>query len=220
MTTIHFDPASEFDVPAGTYSVRFEGLVDKEPFENSRYARPGEPPEPRWGWRFRVLGGEQDGKVIEEVTGRKATRKARLTQLLSWLMGGNLQPGTDVRVEDLVGRTYRLVWAPNPNSEKGNNHIAHLEPAAAGGNGAAAADAPPPPPRAKRPATPAASEGAEFWVDVGEGRPPVKKSRSAVEEMIREGGLDADALQVQEVGKPATGWMRASECGFEGPIPF
>jgi hypothetical protein len=216
MTTIHYDPTSEFDIPDGTYIVQFSGMVDKEPFENSRYAKPGEPPEPRWGWRFRIRGGEQDGKTYEEVTGRKATKKARLTQMLTWLVGGNLQPGTDVRVEDFVGRTYRMVLGPNPNSEKGNSHIVHLEPVAADGNGAAAAQAPPPPPRAKRPA---ASEGALFWVDVGEGQPPVQKSRRALEEYIREGGLDPDVVQVREVGK-ATGWVPASQFGIEGPIPF
>jgi hypothetical protein len=208
VTTIHYDPTSEFDVPAGTYTVRFEGLVDKEPFENSRYAKPGEAPEARWGWRFRILGSEQDGKLIEQDTGRKATRKAKLTQLLSWLMGGNLQPGTDVRVEDLVGRTYRLIWAANPNSEKGNNHVHHLEPVAGTGTGTAPTEAPPPPP----PAT----AGDRFWVLV-DGK-VVQKDRAAIAATIQEEQLPPASLMLRPAG--SSQWVPASTLGFAEPIPY
>jgi hypothetical protein len=218
MTTIYYDPTSEFDVPAGTYTVRFEGLVDKPPFENSRYAREGEEPEPRWGWQFRVLGGEHDGKLIEQDTGRKTTRRAKVTQLLSWLMGGNLQPKTTVRVSDLVGRTYTLILAPNPNSEKGNNHIAHLEPVAADGNGAATAQAPPPPPPPlKKPPASASAGGGRFWVVI-DGQ-TVEKTRDAIEEWLREDQLDPAEVQVCPVGKGTT-WGAANEHGFVDPRAF
>jgi hypothetical protein len=201
------------DVPAGTYEVELYAVEDRKGFENGKYDSSG---KPRLAWLFRVLSGEHRGKTIEQNTGAEPEGpQSKLSQLFAMLLGRPLKQDEDVYEDDFVGRHFMLVWALNSKSEKGRNHIVALTPLPATpvGNG----EAPPPPP--KRLATPAASEGAEFWVLVEEGQPPVKKSRSALEEYVREGGLDPDALLVQEVGK-ATGWVPASRCGVQGPIPF
>jgi hypothetical protein len=213
VTTIHYDPTeSDFDVPAGTYAVRFEGVVDKKPFENSAYTKPGQPPEPRWGWRFLVLEGDQKGKTIEQETGRKATKKSKLAYLLNLLLAGDLKAGQNVEVEALIGRTYRLTWAVNPDSPKGNCHVSHLLPLAAPtANGSAPGPAPGP--------TPADSDTPPtqtFWVEVdGE---VVKRDRAAVADLLESTQRSAATLMLCPVGSKT--WALASDLGFADPVPF
>jgi hypothetical protein len=196
-------------VPPGTYDVELVAVEDRKPFEGSKYGRG----DPRLGWRFKVLAGEHQGEVIEQNTGTiPSGPKSKLTQLLTMMLGRKLGRGERVDGDAFIGRRWKLTWAVNPESEKEYCHVVALAPLAVG-NG----DAPAPSPR--RPITPAVSEGAIFWAIVEEGQPPVQKSRSALEELIREDRLDPKKVLVQEVGK-ATGWMPASQCGFKEPDPF
>jgi hypothetical protein len=205
------------ELPPGSYPVELSSIEDRKPFENARYGNDG---EPRLGWRFRLLSGPHQGQVFEQGTGSEmGGPKSKLTQLLTMLLGRKIAQSEKVDGDQFVGCRYLMTLQVNPDSQKGRCHIVALTPLAAAEVGGGEAPPPPPLPPPKRPATPAASEGAEFWVNVGEGQPPVKKSRSALEEYIRECGIDVGVLQVQEVGK-ATGWVPASQVGFEGPIPF
>jgi hypothetical protein len=203
----------KFDaVPPGEYDVELVALEDRKPFEGSKYGKG----EPRLAWRYKILSGPHQGEVIEQNTGadpKFGGPKSKQTQTVTMMLGRKLAKNEKIDGDAFVGGRWRATWAVNPESEKGYCHIVAMRPLEVG-NG----EAPPPPPP-KYLATPAASEGAEFWVLVEEGQPPVKKSRSALEEYIREGGVDPGAVLVQEVGK-ATGWVPASQCGFQGPIPF
>jgi hypothetical protein len=202
---------SRYDVPAGTYEVEFVGVEDRKPFDGpGKYGR--QDTSPRLGWLFRIISGPLAGQVIEQGTGSHLVPKSRLLALLTMMLGRRLAPGDEIDPDALKGRRYQLTWSINPDSPEGRCHITGLTPLAVG-SGAA----PPAPPKPL--AAPPPSEGALFWVLVEEGRPPVQKSRSALEEMIREDQLDPNALLIQEAGK-ATGWVPASQCGFQDPNPF
>jgi hypothetical protein len=168
LPTIHCDTSgADFDLPEGDYLARFESLKDLEPFANSIFLNDdGTPkaPEPRWGWRFRVLEGPQRGKVLEQVTGRKVGHSdaCKLNHVLHMLQGRPVADQQAFRVADFVGRTYRITWAANPKSKKNRCHIVAMRevqhtpdngaaaPPPAAGNGAP----PPNPPTAPRPALP------------------------------------------------------------------
>lgn len=130
MGLITYNPGeSKFDVPPGTYLTRFIGCVDKEPFQDSRFAKPGRPPEPRLGWQFEVVTpGASLGKIIEQNTGTFPSSKSGLVRLLNMLLAnqGGLQPGQSVDPQSFVGHVYQIQWLPNPSSEKGNPYIAGL----------------------------------------------------------------------------------------------
>jgi hypothetical protein len=208
-----FKNSSKFDdVPAGTYEVELYAVEDRKGFENSKYDSSG---KPRLGWLFRVLGGEQFGKTIEQNTGAEPDGpQSKLAQLLTMLLGRPLKQDEEVHEDDFLGRRYTLVWALNSKSEKGRNHIVALTPlpAARVGDGGA----PPPPPPPKKPLAVADAGGGRFWVVI-DGQ-TVEKSREAIEEWLREDQLDPAEVQVCPVGK--TTWGAASEHGFVDPRAF
>jgi hypothetical protein len=229
---IKYNPEDQrFDVPAGTYLVRFEGTRDKPPIKDSKY---GGSDEPRMGWRFKVLGppgNQQVGKVIEQETGTYPSPKSKLVYLLNLMLGGSLQPGQEVDVEGLAGRTYQLVWAVNPASEKGNPHVAALVAAEVPAEGRAGADngrqaatsvsimtpAQDIPPPLHQPMTPA-MVGDLFWVVREPGEDPAKMHRTSLQEFIRDRRKDPKTVKVCPLG--TTVWKTAAELGFADGVPF
>jgi hypothetical protein len=197
----------KFDaVPAGTYEVQLVAVEDRKPFEGGKY---GGGSEPRLGWRFKVLSGPHQDKVIEQGTGTTlGGPKSRLTQLLTMMLGRKLAKGERVDGDALIGRRWQLVWAVNPESEKEYCHVVALTALPNG-------EAPPLPPRSL---TPNDTGGGLFWVIVGEGQPPTSLNRAGVETLIKERNLDPRFLKVCPVGKQD--WGTAEAHGFADITPF
>lgn len=185
------------DVPSGTYEVEFVGTIDKPPFTEGRFSKPGRPPEPRLGWHFKILSGHLAGKIIEQGTGTYPAPKSKLVYVLNLMLGGTLQPG-QVNIAALKGRRYHLMWSRNPDSEKGLNHVAGLMPVSG--------SAPPPPQNG--PAPPPPSGTAPPPPPPGAGHAPspppdpkcwfvLKGQASAVEMTVAEFRRQVDALIVR-----------------------
>jgi hypothetical protein len=123
---------SKFDVEPGEYLARFIELKDKDPFENSKF---GNGNEPRYGWQFEIVGPPGTpmmGKIIEQNTGTNPTKRSGLIRLLDMMIPGGIQPKQTVNPPDFIGRLYRINWKVNPDSDKGNCHIAFLAEVGAG----------------------------------------------------------------------------------------
>lgn len=202
------------EVPAGVYEVEFVGTVDKEPFKDSRFAKPGKAPEPRLGWHFKILSGPQAGKVIEQGTGTYPSAKSKLIYLLSLMVPG-LQAGRAVNTDTLVGRRYWLTWGVNPSSDTGGLHVAALMPPPAAGAappappyaGRQPAPPPPPPPSAPR----AQADPAEAWVFWDSAHNTERSlTRGELAEMVKG---DARALDEYVRRPDKADWVRVSTLG-------
>jgi hypothetical protein len=208
MTKLIYNPGeSDYDVPAGTYRTRFDGCrdVDTSKF-TSKFGRD----DPRIEWRFRVLEGPFQGKVITWMTGTNpASPKSNAYKMLRWLLGHMPQPGEGLDPAEYVGRCYEVEWEVNPESEKGYLHIARLKELAAG-----AAPAPAPP--AAKPAAAngaAAAGGPRYWINDGEGRPELRDA-AWVQEAVMAGRAD---FLMRDEGK-AGPWGPPASFGFA--VPF
>lgn len=227
MGVITYNPTdNKYDVAAGTYTVRFRGTVDKPPFQN---ARGGKAPsnEPRLGWQFEVIGppgSTELGKVIEQSTGSTPSKKSKLVYVLNlFLAPAGLQPGQQFDPQHYVGRTFEVVWGPNPDSDSGGLHIAFLR-----ATGAPAPQAPRPPsapPAAPTPPkAPPSAPPAPFAAP-----PPLKKwwlstpnGPEQIEEMELRSKMGMERLDPKDVMVcPLDGseWVTAASVGLSG-IPF
>jgi hypothetical protein len=230
---IYYDPdkaQGTFDVPAGTYTARFDGLVEKEPFKEGTSAG-----LPRVGWRFTVLDGPCAGKIIEQATSATGGPGSKLAYLLKLMMEGLPLKGR-VSWEGLVGRTYTLTWKQNPHkmAKPGSMHIDFLRLAPANGvtpqavpaKGAEAsappplkaqaqASPPPPPPPPPPPKAPAAPE--RFHVSWEAGQMTEALDREEVQNQINQRHADPATLLVCREGHEK--WEPAKGCGFDPP-PF
>jgi hypothetical protein len=212
-------------VPAGTYEVEFIGIEEREPFEGPSKFKRAAPDEKRLGWRFRVLSGEYQSKVIEQGTGPTiAGPKSKLAQLLVMMLDRPLRKDERIEADSLLGFRYRLSWTINPTSEQGRCHVSSMErlsrlpPAAPQPVNGPPAQAAAPPPQAPPPSNEAA--GGMFWVDLGDGQPPTSLSRASVQALIKERNLDPRVLKVCPfAGKQE--WVTAAAHGFAAnEIPF
>lgn len=179
-------------VPAGRYRARFVGTEDREPFQGeSRFGNKDS--GPRMAWVFEVLDGEHRGKKIVPETGCQTSPRSKCAAMLRGLVGANLAVGQQVNVESYVGKTYMLKIDVNPDSDKGNLHVADMEPEAgmAAGSTAAATSSRSSGPPSKAPPrngpAPAATDLRRWWVVVPNSPDdvePREMSRSDVQKLI------------------------------------
>jgi hypothetical protein len=207
---------TRYDVPPGTYVVKFLRAKDRPPFDGvSRFSKQPST-DPRLEWEFEVLEGPQKGQIIGWTTG-SAPRgpKSNCWKMVRWLLGRAPNPAEEVDTDQYVGRLFRVVWEVNPESEAGNCHIAHMEPAQAAAGAHAAPNGPrrqgPPP----RPAAPAAPAPSRFYVaDRGE----QLWTREEVQALLEQTQKHPRDLEVVPEG--GSEWKAAAEFGFTDPLPF
>jgi hypothetical protein len=117
------------EVPAGRYIARFVGTEDRPPILDSRF---GNSEAPRMGWLFEVAEGPFQGKRISQESGCRGTKNSTAARMILGLHGGQLAVGQRVNIDAFLGRIYALKVAVNEKSEKGNLHVADLEPYSGG----------------------------------------------------------------------------------------
>jgi hypothetical protein len=196
-------------VPEGWYPVRFVGIEDREPFpEKGKFGGGG---EPRIAWVFEVTDGEHKGQRIEQESGCVASPKSTCARMLLKLSGRAIRAGEDVTVEPFLNRRYRLKVAVNPDSDKGNLHVADLEAAA-----------PPPPPKPPKPA-PNPQDGAaplpppdrRYFV-AKDGETPVLTDTADIQSYLISSRIKPEELLLCPEGD--TVYKSADQFGFT--IPF
>jgi hypothetical protein len=206
------------EVPAGRYVARFVGTEDRKPFEESRFGNTG---EPRMGWLFEVAEGPDRGKRISQESGCRASPSSTAARMIAGLTGGDVQLGQRLDVDQFIGRLYVVKVAVNPKSDKGNLHVADLEPHPA----AAAAPAPSPPRPAPRPqpvpprppGQPAPSPSGPQRYYVYDGVESQERSWQEVHELyqqLRADGADLSAVKVAKVESPDI-WRSLEEMSAE-----
>jgi hypothetical protein len=210
MARLVYNPGeSDYDVPAGTYRTRFEGCrdVDTSKF-TSKFGRD----DPRIEWRFRVMGGPFQSKLITWMTGTNpASPKSNAYKMLRWLLGHMPSPGEGLDPAEYVGRYYEVEWEVNPESEKGYLHIARLKEIAP-------TEALPPPgvaaaPPAANGAAVGGNGGPRYWINDGEGKPELRDA-AWVQEALIAGRAD---FLMRDEGK-AGPWGPPASFGFA--VPF
>ncbi len=217
MAEMIFGQTIGINVPAGRYVARFVGTEEREDFVGTMGKNAGKP-MPRMAWVFEVMEGEHRGERIPQETGTSAVIKSVAIRMLTGLNGGPLAVGQKVNTDAYVGRLYSLKVAPNPESTKGNLHIADLEPV---GNThpaaptpprppAPSAPPPPPPPAAKAPPPPKAPPAnistpePTYWIHDG------KKQEQLTADQVR-GAYRTDPAAV---GK----WQYCDDKGAWQPV--
>jgi hypothetical protein len=143
-----FGENTMLEVPVGRYIARFVGTEDRPPIQDSRF---GNSEAPRMGWLFEVAQGPFQGKRISQESGCRATKNSTAARMMLGLQGGQLAVGQRVNIDAFVGRLYSVKVAVNDKSEKGNLHVADLEPYSRGQAAPATPTAP------TTPATPSVS---------------------------------------------------------------
>jgi len=212
-----FQPSFGINVPAGTYTARFLGTEDREPMDGSKF---GKGMIPRMSWVWEVTEGPEAGKRIAQDTGTAAVPKSGAARVLLGLTGGQVQPGKSVDTNSFVGKLYQLEVAVNPDSDKGNLHVALIKPLAAG---ATASSPPPPPPAAgpkpppRPPAPPRPQASRKYWAVLEEGGEPRLVEEKEFQEYIETHQLDPAELHIWENGQE---YRPAKEFGFLDKIPF
>jgi hypothetical protein len=189
------------DVPAGWYVARFMGTEAREPIKESRFGNEG---APRMGWLWEVTEGPHRGKKISQESGVRASLKSTAMRMLTGLSGGKVAVGQQVDTDTFVGRLYRVKVAVNDASDKGNLHVADVEPyeaaapaPAPAGNGRPAAG---PPPR-RQAAAPAAPPETSYWVCQSDTGDPVSMSFREMEDWVRAEHRDPAEVQVCKGGE-------------------
>ncbi len=193
MSVIVYDPL-KFVVPAGTYTVRFLGTKDREPFSQPR--RDGKPlsNEPRLSWQFQVLGppGESIGKIIDQGTGTNPGKKSKLLYVLNLFLGRMPEPYEQFDPAKYVGKVYELVWGANPASDEGGLHIAFLREVSA---------APPP------------SNGtARYWLEERPGASIIEIGSANLQALVDR--TDDPSVMGVMAYDQAGGWRKAADFGF------
>jgi hypothetical protein len=204
-------------LPAGRYLAKFVGTEDRDPIQDSKYGR-GE--VARMAWVFEVADGLKKGERFAQETGRSASPKSSCARVVMGLAGGQVAVGQSVDTDQFVGRLYEVKIAVNPNSDKGNLHVADMEPRGGGETGGKPPVSPPanspaagPPPRRPAPSSaPQPSVMQKYWIDTG-GADEVQGDGEAVRHYILEKGLKAADLMLCPVG--GNEWKPASQLGFE-----
>jgi hypothetical protein len=204
------------EVPAGWYVARFLGTESREPIKESRFGNEG---APRMGWLWEVVEGPHRGKKISQESGVRASLKSTAMRMLTGLSGGKVAVGQQVDTDTFTGKLYRVKVAVNPDSDKGNLHVADVEPyeapaPALAGNGRPAAGPPP-----RRPAAPPAPPPeASYWVAKSDAADPVKMSYRELQDWVAAEHLDPAAVEVAREGEDE--WKSAKDFGVADTVPW
>jgi hypothetical protein len=210
------ETVTTMEVPAGRYVARFTGTEDREPFKESKFG--GGDGGPRLGWLFEVAEGQYRGKKISQESGLRASPKSTAARIVAGLTGGQVAIGQAVDTDQFVGRLYVVKVAVNPNSDKGNLHIADIEPHN-GAPAAAPAQAPVaggPPPRRNVNVVPA--DKREFWFAESDEAEPQIVSFKDLQDYITTHNLDPKALSVCPQGESE--YKPATLFGFKGAAAY
>jgi len=220
MPTLVYGQSMGITVPAGYYTGKFLGTEDRPPMDGSRF---GKGQVPRMAWVWEILDGQHKGERLAQETGVVAVPKSGCARVILGLAGGQIQTGKAVNTDEYVGKTYRLKVAVNPDSDKGNLHVADIEPLAAGASNSATSPPPrpsaPPPPRQAAPAFPGApGDTRKFWMQPDGATEPVLDTATSVQNYIAGHKLDPKVVQVCIEG--GSEWKPASDFGFKDSCPW
>src|SRR4051812_48117763 len=94
---------SKFDVPQGFYRAKFLGVED---VNNDMYG-------PGLKWSFEITDGAYRGKTPNRTTGLDPSTKSQCGKMLAALAGGSLLVGSEVNIDQYVGRYYEIVVEAN-----------------------------------------------------------------------------------------------------------
>lgn len=206
------------EVPAGWYVAKFVGTEAREPIKESRFGNEG---APRMGWLWEVTEGPHRGKKISQESGVRASLKSTAMRMITGLSGGKIAVGQQVDTDGFVGNLYRVKVAVNDASDKGNLHVADVEPCEAStpappqaGNGRPAAG---PPPR-RQAAAPAAPPEPSFWVAKSDAGDPVRMTLRELQEWVAAEHKDPKEVEVVREGEEE--WKSAADFGVTSDIPW
>jgi hypothetical protein len=185
-------------VPAGWYTAKFIGVVEREPIKDDKFGRGS---VERMAWKFEITDGPRRGETIEQESGRVPSPKSTCARIVAGLSGGKIAVGDEVDPDYYVGKLYKLKVSVNPNSDKGNLHVSDIEPLDGLPSSA--------PPAAAAATT---TNGDCYWIDSGNAG-VTKGTSEDVRHLIFSGGYKAADLQIRRVGE--NDWKPASEFGFE-----
>jgi hypothetical protein len=213
---VYGESTTMIEVPAGRYVARFLGTEPREPIRDSRY---GNENAPRMGWLWEVTEGPMRGKKISQESGVRASLKSTAARMVHGLSGGAAVLGAAVNTDDWVGRLYVVKVAPNPNSDKGNLHVADVEPfqpapaAAPAGNSRVSGG--PPPRRRVAPATPPEQS---YWVAKSDGADEVKMTFRELQEWVA--SEHKDPKEVPAIREGEAEWRTAADYDVADTIPW
>ncbi len=207
-------------LPAGWYNVQFVGTEERpDMISTGNYGKPAGLATSRQAWVFEVIDGPHRGERIPQETGTVATLKSAALKMLTGLHGGPMPLGQRVNTDSYVGRRYRLKVAPNPDSPKGNLHIADIEPAGSAPPARPAAPLPrasAPPPR-QAPAAPPPPVEPRYWLDLGDGEEAKALTLAECRKAVEGRDLAACNWSPQD-GKG--GWHGVDQAFLAGGDPF
>jgi hypothetical protein len=221
---------SKYDVPQGTYLVKFVALRDRHFDQPSKFGGDG----PRHEWEFEVLEGPQRGKVVAKTTGTDPTSpKSGCFKMLKGLLGRPPDPGEHIDTDAYVGRLYEVEWEPNPDSPQKNLSIMGLrphrgaapqpppagQPAPAVSNGTTA---PPPrqgpPPRKAQAAAPPPARRFYVYTTQDDSGDPVTMDEKELQDYVHTSQRAPGTVTVCAVGEDE--WKTALDYGVKDQIPF
>lgn len=204
------------EVSAGWYVARFVGTEAREPIKESRFGNEG---APRMGWLWEVTEGPMRGKKISQESGVRASLKSTAMRMLTGLSGGKVAVGQQVDTDTFVGKLYRVKVAVNPDSDKGNLHVADVEPYEASTPTPAGEGRPAwaPPPR-RQATAPAAPPEPSFRVAKSDAGDPVRMTLRELQEWVEAEIKDPKEVEVVREGEDE--WKSAADFGVTCEIPF
>lgn len=230
MAEMVYGQSTGISVPAGWYDCAFVGVEDRPDMIGTMGKNAGLP-QKRMAWVFEVLSGQHRGERIPQETGTAAVLRSGALRILTGLNGGPMAVGQKVNTDTFVGRHYRVKVAVNPDSDKGNLHVADIEPPTGQAPAAppptaaparapaappppappAASAAPPPPPQPQR------QPDAEprYWCS--DGRETRQMSGTEIRQLIASGLVKDADVQVQRLDGSG-GWQPAKAFGFHEPF--
>ncbi len=201
MAEMVFGQSFGIEVPAGRYTARFAGTESRPDMVGTMGENAGKS-QPRMAWVFEIVDGPHRSARICQETGTAAVQRSGALKMLTGLNGGPMAIGQRVNTDIYVNKLYSLKIAANPDSPKGNLHVADLEPMGGGAptihpSGAhnpspaptRPASSPPPPPRRQAaPAAPPPPPEPQFWLEEeGSAADPLLLTLAQIREKAKNG---------------------------------
>jgi hypothetical protein len=197
-------PEEKFGVPCGNYVAEFLGTEDREEMDLTKFGKKGS--QPRMAWMFEVVEPlHMRGRKFEQQTGTSPGSKTKFTHVLAGLIGHVPAKGENVRLSALVGQLFRVDVTVNPESDKGNFHIAYMTPLSQ-----AAPSAPGAPPSA--PSSAGVPE-PHYWVWDAKANQAERVSGTQIREMVKTGKLAAVASCMSD--DKSGGWKKLADFGLD-----